>query len=132
MQITSIRVKGDNRVVLNGDDGKTYHFISDENAAFWMKANTTNQPTLASIAPSTAVAIPAAPDATVTLTGTNFNANSEVLVNNVPYARTFASPTSMTIVLKPSTVTPPAVWDISVRNNGVFQTPGKPFSFTAT
>lgn len=132
MIITSYRVKGDHQIVLNGDDGKTYHFLHAENAANWMKANTTNTPTLASISPTTAVAIPAAPDATVTLTGTNFTANSEVLINNQPVAKSFVSATSMTTVIKPSQVTPPAVWEISVRNNGVFQTPPKQFSFTAT
>jgi IPT/TIG domain len=129
MQITSFRVRGDDKVVLNGDDGKTYHVLHAENAMAWMAANTTNIPTLASISPVTLVANGAAPDATITLTGTNFAATDEVLVNNTPFTKTFVSATSMTILVKPSLVTPPAKWDISVRK-GVFQTAPKGLSFT--
>jgi hypothetical protein len=130
MLITSYRRRGDLKIVLNGDDGKTYHFMNAENAAEWMKTNTTNNPTLASISPVTLVAGAAQPDATVTLTGTNFNANSEVLVDNVPYPKTFASATSMTIVVKPSQVIAPDIWSISVRNNGVFVTVSRSLTFT--
>ena len=132
MLITSYRRRGDLKIVLNGDDGKAYHFMNAENAANWMQANTTNNPTLASISPVTLIAGAAQPDATVTLTGTNFNANSEVLVDNVPYAKTFVSATSMTIVVRPSQVTPPDSWQISVRNNGVFQTAPQTLAFTAS
>jgi hypothetical protein len=129
MIITSTRIKGDNKIVLNGDDGKTYHFVNDENASAWIAANTTGFPTLASISPTTAVA--GAANTTVTLTGTNFNTNtSEVLVNNNPVARTFVSATSMTTVLPTLTVVGAQVWQISVRNLGVYQTAPKPFAFT--
>lgn len=130
MLITSFRIRGDDKVTLLGDDGKSYHFLNAENAAYWMNTNTTNNPTLASISPTTAVA--GAANTTVTLTGTNFSAASEVLVNNVPVAKTFVSATSMTTVLPTSTVVGAQVWQISVRNNGVFQTASKPFTFTAT
>jgi len=128
MIITSARRRGDLKIELKGDDGKEYHFLNAENAAEWMKTNSTNTPTLASISPVTAVA--GAANTTVTLTGTNFNTNSEVLVNNVVVAKTFVSATSMTTVLATSTVVGAQVWQISVRN-GIFQTPPKPFSFTA-
>jgi hypothetical protein len=127
MIITSARVKGDDRVVLVGDDGKTYHFLNVENAAAWMPVNSTNIPTLASISPTTAVAGGA--NTTVTLTGTNFNTNSEVLVNNNPVARTYVGATSMTTVLPTLSTVGAQVWQISARN-GIYQTAPKPFTFT--
>jgi hypothetical protein len=132
MLITSFRRRGDLKIVLNGDDGKAYHFLNAENAAEWMKTNTTNNPTLASISPVTLVAGVAQPDATVTLTGTNFSAASEVLVDGVPYTKTFVSATSMTILVRPSQVIAPDTWSISVRNNGVFETVTKSLAFTVT
>lgn len=132
MLIVSSRRKGDLKVNLLGDDGKSYHFMNAENAMNWMKTNTTNNPTLASIAPVTMIGGAAQPDTTVTLTGTNFNAASEVLVDEVPYPKTFVSATSMTILVKPSLVVPPDNWVISVRNNGVFETVTKPLAFTVT
>jgi hypothetical protein len=69
MQFVSYRRRGDLKITALGDDGKSYHFLNAENAANWMKANTTNLPTLASINPVTLVAGAAQPDATVTLTG---------------------------------------------------------------
>jgi hypothetical protein len=129
MQITSYRVRGDDKVVLGGDDGKTYHVLHAENAMAWMSVNTTNIPTLASISPVTSVALPATPDFTLTLTGTNFAATDEVLINNAPVTKTFVSATSMTTLIKPSLVTPPAKWDVSVRK-GVFQTASKSLNFT--
>ena len=128
MIITSVRRRGDLKIELRGDDGKNYHFINAENAANWMASNTTNNPTLASISPVTAVA--GAANTTVTLTGTNFNANTEVLVNNNPVAKTYVSPTSITTVLATSTMTGANVLQISARNNGVFQTVQKPFTVT--
>jgi hypothetical protein len=128
MIITSVRRRGDLRIELKGDDGKNYHFMNAENAANWMKTNTTNNPTLTSIAPVTAVA--GAPNTTVTLTGTNFNANTEVLVNNSPVAKTYVSPTSITTVLATSTMVGANVLQVSARNNGVFQTASKPFTVT--
>jgi len=129
MIITSYRIKGDNRVVLNGDDNKTYHFQTDETAMAWMASFSTNLPTLASISPTTAVH--GAANTTVTLTGTNFNTNSsEVLVNGNVFPRTFVSATSMTIVLPTLTVPAAGVWTIQVRNQGVFTTASKSFTFT--
>jgi hypothetical protein len=55
-----------------------------------------------------------------------------VLVDNVPYPKTFISATSMSIVVRPSTVVAPDSWAISVRNNGVFQTAAVPLAFTVT
>lgn len=129
MIITSYRVMGDNRVALTGDDNLTRHFMTDETAANWMKTYASNLPTLASISPTTAVH--GAADTTVTLTGTNFHTTySEVLVNNTPVARTFVSATSMTIVLPTSAVPAATIAYVSVRNQGVFQTVSKPFTFT--
>jgi hypothetical protein len=130
MIITSNRLMGDNRYALNGDDGKTYHLPNLRSAQAWMAAFTTGLPTLTSIAPTTAVSVSGA-DLTVTLTGTGFDTStSQVLVNGNVYPRTFVSATSMTIVLKPSTVPAPALWNISVRNQGVAETVSKPFTFT--
>lgn len=130
MIITSYRRKGDGRIVLNGDDGHAYHLQHAETAANWMLTNTTNLPTLASISPTTAVA--GAANTTVTLTGTNFNTTySEVLVNGSVHPRTFVSATSMTIVLPTSTVVGAQVWQIAVRNQGVFVTASRPFTYTA-
>jgi len=129
MIITSYRVKGDNRIVLNGDDGHAYHLQNAETAANWMLTNSTNLPTLASISPTTAVH--GAANTTVTLTGTNFNTTySEVLVNGEVFPRTFVSATSMTIVLPTLTVPAAAVWSVAVRNQGVFVTVSKTFTFT--
>ena len=128
MLITSFRRRGDLKIELNGDDGKRYHFLNAENAANWMTTNTTNNPTLASISPTTAVA--GAANTTVALTGTNFSAASEVLVNNNPVTKVFTNATTMSTILPTSTVVGAQVWQISVRNNGVFQTAAKPFSFT--
>jgi hypothetical protein len=127
MIITSARRRGDLRIELKGDDGKEYHFVNAETAANWMTTNSTNTPTLASISPTTAVA--GAANTTVTLTGTNFSATSEVLVNNTPVTRTFTNATTMSTILPTSTVVGAQIWQISVRN-GVFQTAPKPFSFT--
>jgi hypothetical protein len=130
MQIVSYRRRGDLKITALGDDGKSYHFLNAENAINWMKANTTGNPTLASLTPSSAAGAPAAtPDTTVTLTGTNFTAQSEVLLNGAPFAKTFVSPTSMTILLKPSLVPALTVWNVAVRN-GVYETAPKQFTFT--
>jgi hypothetical protein len=129
MIITGFRVMGNNRVALTGDDGLTRHFMTDETAANWMGANATNLPTLASISPTTAVH--GAANTTVTLTGTNFHTTySEVIVNGAVFPRTFVSATSMTIVLPTLTVPAAGVWNIAVRNQGVFTTVSKPFTFT--
>lgn len=132
MMITSYRVRGDKKITALGDDGKSYHFLNAENALNWMKANTTGLATLTSISPTTAVAV-TGPDLTVTLTGTNFRTpQSEVWIDGYgPYARTFVSATSMTILLKPSTVPLPKTINIGVRD-GLNQTVTKPFTYTAT
>jgi hypothetical protein len=128
MIITSSRTKGDLRVVLGGDDGKTYHFKNDETAEAWMVGNSTGLPTLTTLTPATAVA--GAANTTVTLTGTGFSAASEVLVNNMPVTKVFTNATTMSTVLPTLSLPPiPARWEISVRN-GVYQTAAKPFAFT--
>lgn len=129
MQIVSYRTRGDKKITALGDDGKQYHFLHAENALNWMNANTTGAPTLASISPTTAVAV-TGPDLTVTLTGTNFrNPQTEVWIDGYgPMARTFVSATSMTIVLKPSLVTPKTI-QIGVRD-GLNVSATKPFTYT--
>ena len=129
MQFVSYRRRGDLKIYALGDDAKSYHFLNSENAAEWMKANTTNIPTLASISPTTAVA--GAADLTCTLTGTNFSATCEVLANNVVYASTFVSPTSITIVVKPLLIPGNTVINLAVRK-GLFVTASKPFTITVT
>jgi hypothetical protein len=46
-----------------------------------------------------------------------------------PMTRTFVSATSMTILLKPSTVPGPKIINIGVRD-GIYQTVTKPFTYT--
>lgn len=126
MQFVSYRRRGDLKINALGDDGKSYHFLNGENAAEWMKANTTNIPTLTSINPTTAVAGSA--DVTVTLTGTNFSAACEVLFDGQVHPSTFVSPTSMTTVLRPATI-PQTVSNLAVRK-GLITTASKPFTVT--
>jgi hypothetical protein len=130
MQIVSYRVRGDKKITALGDDGKNYHFLHAENALNWLNANATGGPTLASISPTTAVSVSGA-DLTVTLTGTNFkSASTEVWIDGYgPYARTFVSATSMTIVLKPSTVPAPKTIQIGVRD-GLYVSATRPFVYT--
>lgn len=128
MQFVSYRRRGDLKIHALGDDGKSYHFMNAENAAEWMKANTTNIPTLASISPTTAVA--GAADLTVTLTGTNFSAACEVLVNGAVFPSTFVSPTSMTVVVKPLLLPALTVYNVAVRK-GLIVTASKTFTITA-
>jgi IPT/TIG domain len=82
---------------------------------------------LASIAPVTAAAGSA--DLTVTLTGTNFSAACEVLVNGAVFPSTFVSATSMTIVAKPLLIPAQTVYNVAVRK-GLVVTASKPFTFT--
>jgi hypothetical protein len=127
MQFVSYRRRGDLKIYALGDDAKSYHFINAETAAEWMKTNTTNIPTLASISPVSAAA--GAADLTVTLTGTNFSAACEVLVNGALYASTFVSPTSITILAKPLLIPQNTVYNVAVRK-GLITTVSKPFTFT--
>jgi hypothetical protein len=128
MEFVSYRRRGDLKIAALGDDGKSYHFLNGENAANWMKDNTANIPTLASIAPVSVVA--GAADATITFTGTNFSAACQVIRNgNTVYPSTYVSPTSITIVVHPQLIVPPFVEAYKVRK-GLFDTVEKTLTYT--
>ncbi len=65
----------------------------------------------------------------LTLTGTNFTSNSQVLVNGVVHASTYVSPTQITVQLTAADIAAPGTLNISVRN-GAGQQPTNTVAFT--
>jgi hypothetical protein len=98
----------------------------------WRGTSKFARPTLASIAPTTAVAVTGA-DFTLTCTGTGFVAGVTVIVFNGGDERTtFVSATSVTTIVKPSLVGSPITLQVDVRNGPLLSGTSKAFTFTAT
>jgi hypothetical protein len=84
-------------------------------------------PTLASIAPATAVIGGA--DLTLICTGTNYTPTSKIMFNGGEEPTTFISPTSISTVVRPSTASTPGDYPVTVKTI-LGETPPKQFTFT--
>lgn len=88
----------------------------------------TATPGVGSLSPSTAVINAAA--LTVTVTGTDFTSNSEILADGVPAPTTYVSATSLRTTVTPGPT--PRTIVVRVKTNGVVSTTSASFTVTAT
>jgi len=87
-----------------------------------------NPPTLASIDPATAEI--GGPDLTLTVTGSNFIAASQIVFNGGGEPTTFVDANTLTTQVKPSTASAAGDFPVLVRTLG-HETAAQTFSFTA-